>query len=90
MKLYTEEQVRQMLFDLGSVLFNNNQNGIEEGEPATHFDYIIEDCTPIELPSDEDIVENTIKPLHGLMDKWDQGFLSGAKWMRDKIQGGKK
>jgi hypothetical protein len=90
MKLYTEEQVRQMLFDLGSVLFNNNQNGIEEGEPATHFDYIIEDCIPIEIPSDNEIVENTIKPLHGLMDKWDQGFLSGAKWMRDKIQGGNK
>jgi hypothetical protein len=90
MKLYTEEQVRQMLFDLGSVLFNNNQNGIEEGEPATHFDYIIEDCTPIEIPSDNEIVENTIKPLHGLMDKWDQGFLSGAKWMRNKIEGSNK
>jgi hypothetical protein len=48
---------------------------------------LIEKLTPIELPSDEEIVENTIKPLHGLMDKWDQGFLSGAKWMRDKIQG---
>jgi hypothetical protein len=52
--------------------------------------YSLEDLTPIELPSDERILENTIKPLHGLMDKWDQGFLSGANWMRDKIIGGNK
>jgi hypothetical protein len=55
MKLYTEEQVRQMLFDLGDVLFNNNQNGIEEGEPAKHFDEILNGNTPIELPSDEEL-----------------------------------
>jgi hypothetical protein len=87
MKLYTEEQVRQMLFDLGSVLFNNNQNGIEEGEPATHFDYIIEDCTPIELPSDEEIWEagnnEELNSKH-------YAFVRGAKWMRDKITGGNK
>jgi len=52
MKLYTEEQVRQMLFDLGDVLFNNCQNGIDEGEPELYFDNIIVNETPIELPSD--------------------------------------
>ena len=52
--------------------------------------YSLEDLTPIELPSDERILENTIKPLHGLMDKWDEGFLSGAKWMRNKIEGSNK
>ena len=56
MKLYTEEQVRQMLFDLGDVLFNNCQDGIGEGEPKLHFDDIIAEQTPIELPSD-DVVE---------------------------------
>jgi hypothetical protein len=87
MKLYTEEQVRQMLFDLGSVLFNNNQNGIEEGEPATHFDYIIEDCTPIEIPSDEEIIsENQLSEFNSE----DVAYYNGAKWMRDKIQGGNK
>lgn len=55
MKLYTEEQVRQMLFDLGDVLFNNCQNGIDEGEPELYFDNIIVNETPIELPSDEEI-----------------------------------
>jgi hypothetical protein len=39
---YSEEEVRQMLFDLGDVLFNNCQNGIEEGEPEKYFDVIIE------------------------------------------------
>jgi hypothetical protein len=100
MKLYTEEQVRQMLFDLGSVLFNNNQNGIEEGEPATHFDYIIEDCTPIELPSDEDLedmrkayIQNINTIVHADLERdgyLSVGFHQGAKWMRDKIEGGNK
>ena len=40
--LYSEKEVRQMLFDLGDVLFNNCQNGIEEGEPESYFDVIIE------------------------------------------------
>jgi hypothetical protein len=91
MKLYTEEQVKQMLFDLGSVLFNNNQNGIEEGEPATHFDYIIEDCTPIELPSDEEIEKKSFQvPYDNTKNFYDLQFIKGAKWMRDKIQGGNK
>jgi len=41
-RMYSEEEVRQMLFDLGDVLFNNHQNGIEEGEPEKYFDEIIE------------------------------------------------
>jgi hypothetical protein len=40
--MYSEEEVRKMLFDLGDVLFNNSQNGIEEGEPEKYFDVIIE------------------------------------------------
>jgi hypothetical protein len=100
MKLYTEAQVRQMLFDLGSVLFNNNQNGIEEGEPATHFDYIIEDCTPIELPSDENVhlEARCYEDYNEYMDVLQSekalsrynGFMRGVDWMRDKIQGGNK
>jgi hypothetical protein len=38
---YSEEEVRQMLWELGDVLFNNNQNGIEEGDPEKYFDGII-------------------------------------------------
>lgn len=83
-KLYTEEQARQMLFDLGDALFNNCQNGIGEGEPETYFDGIIESITPIEIPSDEEIRkqaedddDNDLSPI----EEWERG----AKWMRDKI-----
>ena len=41
-RMYSEEEVRKMLWELGDVLFNNCQNGIEEGEPETYFDNIIE------------------------------------------------
>jgi hypothetical protein len=41
-RMYSEEEVRQMLWELGDVLFNNNQNGIEEGDPEKYFDGIIE------------------------------------------------
>jgi len=41
-RMYSEEEVRKMLFDLGDVLFNNCQNGIKEGEPEKYFDVIIE------------------------------------------------
>jgi hypothetical protein len=46
-------------------------------------DELIEILTPIELPSDEEIREqakghSTFAP----------SFIYGAKWMRDKIQGG--
>lgn len=92
MKLYTENQVRQMLFDLGDVLFNNCQNGIGEEEPETYFDGIIESQTPIELPSDEGIKK--IMELDDMefdeFDPYHVSHLDGAKWMRDKIQGGNK
>lgn len=81
MKLYTEEQVRQMLFDLGDVLFNNCQDGIGEDEPELYFDDIIAEQTPIELPSDEKI-ENRAKFL-GLA--W-VFFYQGAKWVINHIK----
>jgi hypothetical protein len=40
-RMYSEEEVRQMLWELGDALFNNCQEGIEEGEPETYFDIII-------------------------------------------------
>ena len=71
MKLYTEEEIIRAI----ELSFDRS------------IDEVLAGLTPIELPSDEEIVKNTIKPLHGLMCKWDEGFLSGAKWMRDKIGG---
>jgi hypothetical protein len=80
MKLYTEEQVRQIQ---QAILCNHKDAIMDEN-------YCLNVTKPIELPSDEEILKNGIKPLHGLMDEWDKGFLFGAKLMHFKIQGGNK
>lgn len=76
MKLYTEEQVRETLL--------KHQNAAMFLS-AEQIDYLIEEINPIELPSDEEI-ENYARQS-GLV----HPFVSrGAKWVRDKIQGGNK
>ena len=81
MKLYTEEQVRQALMkhQNAAMLLSSEQ-----------IDYLIEEITPIELPSDEEIEKyfNSIDKYHIFKDFYCDGFDNGAKWMRDKIQGG--
>ena len=76
MKLYTEEQVKKIYL-----------KGWMDGESDRYSnDGLIEainDLTPIELPSDEEI-ENGYEPKT----MYDLGYLDGAKWMRGKIQGG--
>ena len=44
--------------------------------------YSLEDLTPIELPSDEEI-ENISKGEY--YDEEQRGFISGAKWMKEQI-----
>ena len=63
-KLYTEEQVKNLLNKMDVI-------------------YSLEDLTPIELPTDEEI-----------NNEWEVGYSDyqngcnyGAKWMRDKIGG---
>ena len=100
MKLYTEEQVRKMLFDLGDVLFNNNQNGIKDGEPEEYFNRIIEEYTLIKLPSDEEIdnhVEDDFLNSTEVHKYSEETQLlmkamckAGALWIRDKIQADNK
>ena len=70
MKLYTEDQVKQMI-----------EKSRETGLTA---EYIILTTTPIELPSDEEIEKEALKS------DFEYTFRNGAKWMRDKIQGGNK
>lgn len=97
MKIYTEEQVKQLLFDLGDALFNNCQNGIRENEPEEYYEILLNDIKPIELPSDEE-VEQYLKsfPYTKHLDdgQYNDGVIVGAElaieWMRDKIQGGNK
>ena len=74
MKLYTEEQVKQM--------FEQFQTHL-----PFHYEILLKEhmneLTPIELPSNEEIVKDSkYKSLSGI------GWIEGAKWMRDKIQGG--
>ena len=70
MKLYTEEQVKQMI-----------EKSRETGLTA---EYLVLANKGIELPSDEEIeIENGYNPT----EMYDLGYLDGAKWMRDKIQG---
>jgi hypothetical protein len=45
-----------------------------------------QDFIPIELPTDEEILEK-VNNFHSL---GRLGFKEGAKWMRDKIKGGDK
>jgi hypothetical protein len=72
MKLYTEEQVKAMLINTDNFT-------------PLQIDHFMNEITPIELPSDEEIVDKAfeVKYTNTL-------FSDGAKWMRDKIQGDNK
>ena len=84
MKLYTEEQVREI---------------IERAELNQHLTYgdVLDGIFPIELPTDEEIkemrkayLEEVNDIVHADLERdgyLDLGFHVGAKWMRDKIQG---
>jgi hypothetical protein len=78
MKLYTEEQVIEMTQAACIAGQNNN--------PFTFWE-VCKNITPIEIPSDEEI-EKEINA--NVFIENDNDFLEGAKWMRDKIQGGNK
>jgi hypothetical protein len=51
---------------------------------------LIEKLTPIELPSDEEIEDNKFPLNSPEQELYNDGWEEGAKWMRDKIQGGNK
>ena len=72
MKLYTEEQVREIL--KSTHIHTDND-----------VDMILPQFTPIELPSDEGIYEG-IK--HILLNEENRmSFIDGAKWMKEQILG---
>ena len=86
LKLYTEKDlIKAIAFGFGIC---HKEGRAPFNKEMIGFIASLEPTTPIELPSDEEILKNAIKPLHGLMDEWDKGFLFGAKWMHFKIQGG--
>lgn len=82
-KLYTEEQVREIL--KSTHIHTDND-----------VDMILPQFTPIELPSDEEIVNQSKYIAHNYFEMHhtnhyqglEEGSLRMASWMRDKIQGG--
>ena len=79
MKIYTQEQVIEVFEKYGNMSAINARNIIDLSES-------------IELPSDEGI--RKIMELDDMefdeFDPYHLAHLDGAKWMRDKIQGGNK
>ena len=74
MKLYTEEQVKAMI-----------EKSQYTGLTA---DFLILAAPSVQLPTDDEIKE--CMGHYDESDTDDEAFLAGAKWMRDKIQGGNK
>jgi hypothetical protein len=87
MKLYTEEQLEIAMAYV---------HAYHESDTRLKDEEILKKLTPIELPSDEEIWEEgklvfsekgkTIYTHYNTVPSWSDG----AKWMRDKIQGGNK
>jgi hypothetical protein len=80
MKLYTEADLKKVI-------------SIYSEEYKTSTDEILKELnlTPIELPSDEEIYERAFQQWGDYSKTSHQNaYLEGAKWMRDKIQGGEQ
>ncbi len=75
MKLYTEEEIRKFF--------------TEKYDEGLSIDELIEILTPIEIPSDEEIKDASLEDNNDDLSPAEE-FQQGAKWMRDKIQGGNK
>jgi hypothetical protein len=74
MKLYTEEDLKKVI-------------SIYSEEYKTSTDEILKELnlTPIELPTDEEIIE-----IYNDLVNFDTDWIIGAIWMRNKIQGGEQ
>lgn len=79
-KLYTEEQVRIML---GKARLLN----MDDTEMFTD-DYLIEQQTPIQLPTDDEILYKSQGVFVHTVDMYEEGFIDGAEWVVNKIKGG--
>ena len=73
MKLYTEEQVKDILIDFTTPI------GVE---------YYLSKLTPIELPSDEEIRKMSLPTNVGdsYHSEYIKGFNYGAKWVIEQIK----
>lgn len=71
MKLYTEEQMIEVLFTYP--------------HPESTPEELLKDITPIELPSDDEIEENMISQGIILEQGFCHCFLQGAIWLKEQI-----
>jgi hypothetical protein len=78
-KLYTEEQLHKLIFKYRQQLteFSFNKPTVQN---------LIDELTPIELPTDEEIWNEYNSKGENLGSNF--AFARGAEWMRDKIKGG--
>jgi hypothetical protein len=75
MKLYTEEEIIRAI----------------ELSDGRSIDEVLAGLIPIEIPSDEEIDKEAFQvPYDNTRGFYDLQFIKGAKWMRDKIEGGNK
>jgi hypothetical protein len=73
MKLYTEEEIIRAI----------------ELSDGRSIDEVLAGLTPIELPTDEEIIDASLEDNNDDLSPAEE-FQQGAKWMRDKIEGGNK
>jgi hypothetical protein len=82
MKLYTEEQLLNTAEAIRDYLKNYPEK-FHESMIQKHLTAL----APLELPTDEEIWDKADEELSGVRH---YAFMRGAKWMRDKIQGGEQ
>lgn len=75
-KKFSEEDLKQSMWDLGDALYNNCQNGIKEGEPEKYIKSIIQSLQQTEwdveivMQEDKDVLVNDVREfLENLGDK---------------------
>ena len=87
MKLYTESEVRKAI-ELSRDTHPEGRGYMQREEYDYSMDEVFDLLTPIELPSDKEIKDASIKYYVNKSACF--YFEIGAKWMRDKIKLGNK
>lgn len=97
MKLYTQQQLENAIMSAyiaTKLVLELKKLECKISKPIdieVVFSVVMNETTPIELPSDEEIQDESEKYYDNNAAKaHDYYFELGAKWMRDKIQGGNK
>jgi hypothetical protein len=83
-KLYTEEQVLNSMLSMKTYIQKYDESVID-----SIVEKHLKSLGGIELPSDEEIEDASLEENNDDLSPAEE-FQSGAKWMRDKIQGGSK